>query len=107
MAEIGGAPLCSHSCDRSRLVRRGLLRIVGRSFPMQVKVSDAQYVYRPLLGALPGDAPDAPYFINTLPDGSFAGISPTDDGRQFNSPFLGEVTITEESHFDFFSELLG
>ena len=53
-----------------------LIRVTDRDFPVQVTVTDAQYVYRPLpLGVRPTDNPNQPYFINAIPEGHFVGIS--------------------------------
>ncbi len=56
---------------------------VERSFPMQIYVSDAQYVKRDLpSGVMPETSPSLPYFNNALGVGEYCGISYGD--QQFN-----------------------
>lgn len=56
---------------------------VKRSFPMQVYISDAQYVYRDIgEGILPETASSLPFFNNILQSGEYCGISNTDE--QYN-----------------------
>ena len=53
---------------------------------MQIYVEDAQYVYRPLPDNVrPGGWWGVPYFIYTVPDGTYVGITNLKGGRQFNS----------------------
>ena len=69
-------------CPRENLIKVALLR-VKRDFPIQVTISDAQYVYGELpLSVLPGDTGDEPYFIHTLGQGCYCGISNAD--QQYN-----------------------
>lgn len=61
-----------------------LLDIPERSFPKEVIVTDAEYVYRRLPeGIPPASTYDAPYFINSIPDGEYVGKSKSK--KQFNS----------------------
>jgi len=70
------------SCPSYNVTQVGLLQ-VERSFPIQVYVSDAQYVYRELPSdVLPGDSDGEPFFINTLKSGEFCGISYSE--KQYN-----------------------
>lgn len=70
------------SCPSYNVTQVGLVQ-VERSFPIQVYVSDAQYVYRELPSdVLPGDSDDDPFFINTLKNGEYCGISYTE--KQYN-----------------------
>ena len=98
IAEAGGTPISTVAAEGHRV---GLLRIDNRSFPVQVNVLDAQYVYRPIGDAMPGVRSDTPYFINTLPKGRYVGISPTSDGVQYNAAYLGRREEDEEDPFDF------
>ncbi len=53
-----------------------LIKVPDRDFPIQVTVTDAQYVYRPLpMGVRPTDNRNQPYFINSIPDGHYVGRS--------------------------------
>lgn len=99
IAETDGTPLCTEPEDTGHRV--GLLRINDRSFPIQVKILDAQYVYRPLGDAMPGVRSDTPYFINALPKGRYAGISPTADGIQYNAAYRGRREDDVADPFDF------
>lgn len=70
------------SCPSHNVTQVGLIQI-ERHFPMQIYVSDAQYVYRELPSdILPGDSDGEPFFINTLPKGDYCGISYTE--KQYN-----------------------
>ena len=63
-----------------------LIRETTRAFPVQIYVEDAQYVYRPLPdGVRPGGWWGVPYFIATIPGGTYVGITNLKGGRQFNS----------------------
>lgn len=61
-----------------------LLDIPDRAFPVQIYVTDAEYVYRRVDDEL-GYGTDAsePYFVYALPEGEYAGISKSK--KQFNS----------------------
>ena len=92
-----GRALSEELTDDRDLRRVGLIRVEGRDFPVQVRISDAEYVLRPL-----GDAPipersDLPYFFYALPPGHYAGISGSTDGTQYNSAYRPpkEEDITE------------
>ncbi len=63
----------------------GMIMPPERSFPVQVYVKDAQYVYRPLGGVAPTYDPLQPFFLALLPKGRYPGVTRTADGRQFNS----------------------
>ena len=70
------------SCPSANITQVGLIR-VERHFPIQVYVSDAQYVYRELPSdVLPGSSDNEPFFINTIKKGDYCGISYTD--KQYN-----------------------
>ncbi len=66
--------------------RVGLIKVTTRAFPVQVYVGDAQYVYRAYEGDFsPSEGGQAPYFAPSIEAGVYVGISPTADGRQFNT----------------------
>ena len=103
VSELDGTPLSLYAHSDVPLRRYGLIRVEGRSFPSEVVVTDAQYVYRPLIGTVPSRDTGAPYFKNLLPSGRFAGISKTADGRQFNAPyssFSGDPFLHYSQLFD-------
>ncbi len=63
-----------------------LIRENTRAFPAQIYVEDAQYVYRNLPSNVrPGGYWGVPYFINTIPEGVYVGMTNLKGGRQFNS----------------------
>lgn len=86
------------------LFRTGLIRVTDRSFPVEVTIRDAQYVYRPLGDNAPCEDATAPFFSSILPPGVYVGKSPTSDGRQFNSLYRRRE---EEDPFVFYRPLLG
>ena len=61
-----------------------LIREYKRDFPVQIYISDAQYVYRALNGNDISIKIGTPFFANTIKNGHFIGLSPAKDGRQFN-----------------------
>ena len=103
VSEYGGLPFSrTVDPDAVPLRRVGLIRVSGRSFPKQVNVTDAQYVYRPLGSAVPPEDDTLPFFYHTLPGGTYVGISKTADGRQFNAAYLPR----KEDPFFFYEHLL-
>lgn len=85
------------TCPMSDITYVGLIR-AERHFPIQVYVSDAQYVWRELPDdVMPGEDDDEPFFINTLEKGDFCGISYTD--VQYNRSC--------KAHFNYLEWLLG
>ncbi len=76
--------IASVGCPRENLVLTSLLDIPWRSFPEQVYITDAEYVWRNVSPKTkPGDSYDVPYFINALPDGEYVGIGRRK--KQYNS----------------------
>ncbi len=73
--------IATPGCTTTKKV--GLLNI-ERSFPFQVKIADAQYVYKELPDGYSYDGLTAgdPYFKNSIPEGTFVGI--TDGAIQYN-----------------------
>lgn len=68
------------------IAKVGLIRVNDRSFPVQVIVTDAQYVYRELpAGVQPAMYWSAPYFANILEPGEYCGISGSSTSRQYNA----------------------
>ena len=68
--------------ERRSLTTVGLLSIPWRDFPVQVRIADAEYVYRPL-GDTPPATGDCAFFESLLASGHFAGQS--HEGRPFNA----------------------
>jgi len=72
-AESGG--VCLGYCPEGETVQVGLIS-VERSFPVQINVTDAQYVWRDLPDDItPYFGIDGAFFANALQDGEFCGIS--------------------------------
>lgn len=72
------------SCPSENLVTISLLNISDRSFPKEIIVTDAEFVYRDVDRYSPRPVDYAlPYFYNTIPDGVFVGKSK--NKKQFNS----------------------
>ena len=85
------------SCPFENIRYVGLIQ-AERHFPIQIYVSDAQYVYKKLASdILPGSSDNEPFFINSIPKGDYCGISYTD--RQFNRSC--------RTHFNYLAWLLG
>lgn len=69
-------------CPSGCISKVGMIQVT-RSFPVQVYVTDAQYVWRRLPSALlPGTAYNEPFFIRLLKKGEYCGTSKS--GTQFN-----------------------
>ena len=70
------------SCPKENITYVGLIQ-VERHFPIQVYVSDAQYVWKKLPDTvLPSMSDNEPFFINMITKGDYCGISYTD--KQYN-----------------------
>ena len=86
-----------------------LIRENTRSFPYQITVVDAQYVYRELPSNVrPGGWWGVPYFIHTIPEGTYIGISNVDSQfnrfsyenynfSRFDNPTAETTTSTDET----------
>ena len=74
--------ICSPLCLPKNTKKVGLIQI-ERSFPTQIKVTDAQYVWRELPGNIsPYLGDDSAFFSNALEENEYCGISETE--RQYN-----------------------
>ncbi len=84
--------IASSSCPAEHVKQVGLIQVTDRSFPIQMTVTDAEYVYRELPSNVePGGWWGAPFFVNTIPEGTFIGTSKSES--QYNQ-FCWQ-------HFDF------
>ena len=75
--KVTGAVACA-DCPTANLTKIALVRVEDRDFPIQVTVSDAQYVYRtwdPKDGVT--SSTSLPYFAALLEEGHYCGISDT------------------------------
>ena len=74
---ISGGVVYGHDCPKENIKYVGLIT-VDRSFPIQIYVSDAQYVWRSLSpNILPETATSLPFFYRALSAGEYCGISNT------------------------------
>ncbi len=82
-------------CDSADLIRIALLDIPWRSFPHEVIIEDAEYVWRRVSAGVPyGDSYDVPFFVNMLADGEFVGRGKRE--KQFNaSCYIHDGVYTE------------
>lgn len=79
--ESGGIAFAD-GCPNPNLQYIGLIH-VERRFPVQVTVTDAQYVWRDIgTDVLPETSASLPFFHNLLADGEFCGISKAE--KQYN-----------------------
>jgi penicillin-binding protein 1A len=70
----------------SHITKVGLIKVEDRSFPIQIVVTDAQYVWRELRdGVVPGSYWSVPFFVNMLRSGEYCGISNSSTSRQYNA----------------------
>ncbi len=81
--ETGGVVI--NGCPKENITKVGMIQ-ADRVFPIDVTVTDAQYVYKPLpKGLEPGLWWGIPFFDNIIPEGTFIGITDLNGGRQFNA----------------------
>jgi penicillin-binding protein 1A len=67
--------VADHECPFTDTEHVGFIR-VNRSFPMQIYVSDAQYVWRDISNeTMPETDPRLPFFSNLLKENEYSGIS--------------------------------
>lgn len=80
---IGGGVACP-MCPYEDTEEIALLYLTERAFPVEVSVSDAQYVLRELPPGTPlGDRDELPFFTYAIPPYTYVGRSGT--GRQYNA----------------------
>ncbi len=78
-AKTGG--IMAERCSKSDIVQVGMIRVTRR-FPMQIYVSDAQYVWQDIGNTMPETSPELPFYNNLLGQNEYSGISR--GGVQFN-----------------------
>lgn len=76
--------IATESCPMKNLAGVALIAVYDRAFPIEVYITDAEYVYRDTKPYGASEDSDYPYFYSTLPEGEYAGISKR--RRQFNAP---------------------
>ena len=71
-------------CPDENLIDVALIKVTDRAFPKEIYVTDAEFVYRDIVGYTPRPTdPALPYFYYTIPDGVYVGKSKRE--KQFNS----------------------
>ena len=87
-------------CPEENIVKVGMIQ-VERNFPIEITVTDAQYVYKPLSKGLePGLWWGVPFFENAIPEKTYVGITNLNGGRQFNSACYEHYDETNSSDFE-------
>ena len=99
--ETGGVVI--NGCPEENIIKVGMIQ-ADRVFPIEVTVTDAQYVYKPLpRGLEPGLWWGVPFFENIIPEDTYIGTTNLKGGRQFNSACYehytadGTIEETEET----------
>ncbi len=78
---VGGG-VASADCPLENITHVGLIKVI-RVFPMQIYVTDAEYVWRDIgRDVLPATSPELPFFANLLGENEYSGISKT--AQQYN-----------------------
>ena len=89
---FSGGVVYDSSCPKGNTEYIGLIK-AERSFPVQIYVTDAQYVWKDIApDVLPETSPNLPFFNNALSDSEYCGISNTE--IQYNRLC--------RTHFDYF-----
>ena len=71
-------------CPKEDIVGVALVSVPERSFPKQIVITDAEYVYRDITGYIKRPTEDTlPYFWYSIPEEEYVGISK--NKKQFNS----------------------
>lgn len=77
--------VASDACPSDSVIQVGLIQVENRTFPTQVTVKDAQFVYRVLdANVEPGGWNGEPFFINMLEEKTYCGLSYAPAG-QYNA----------------------
>jgi len=72
--DIETEAIAHDGCPLESLIKIALIDVPWRKFPVEVIVTDAEYVYRRLNESTPlGDSYDVPYFQNALPPDIYVG----------------------------------
>lgn len=96
--ETGGVVI--NGCPEENIIKVGMIQ-VDRSFPIEMTVTDAQYVYKPISSKTePGLWWGVPFFENIIPEDTYVGITNLKGGRQFNSAcyehYVPDDTVVED-----------
>ncbi|MBQ8509062.1 MAG: transglycosylase domain-containing protein [Clostridia bacterium] len=80
--------IANEYCPSESVVQKGLLKLENgeRVFPMNVKVTDAQYTYMEVSADTPmPESGDVPFYINLYEEGTYPGYTNTNGNRVYNS----------------------
>ncbi|MCD8003736.1 MAG: transglycosylase domain-containing protein [Clostridia bacterium] len=92
--------VASQYCNENNLVEYALIRVEDRSFPIQVTITDAQYVYRELSSNVKPSADSSKaFFENMLATGEYCGTSGVSSA--FNRFCSTHYDYTSSSGIDF------
>ena len=91
-----GEGIATEFCPDENIKTVSLLKINDRSFPKEIIISDADYVYRNIDGSKPlCEDNNCPYYYNYLDDGEYVGKGR--GKRQFNASCAEHTKPTEET----------
>ena len=88
-------------CPKENIVKTALLK-VDRSFPCEIKITDAQYTYRYLpIGVEPALEENLPFFARLQKSGEFFGTSGKDRSynRYCHEHFIEDTNTENEEYF--------
>ena len=85
---------------QNNLKKIALVKELKRDFPVQLYITDAEYIYRPADSKDFSPRHDAPFFANTIRKGHYIGLSYHKDGKQFNSFCYEHKKEAEEDYED-------
>ena len=86
--------------NKNKLKKIALVKETKRDFPVQLYITDAEYIYRPLNGKEPEKSWSLPFFFNTIRKGRYVGISYHKDEKQFNAFCFEHKRPPEEDYED-------
>ncbi len=92
--KVTGGVACS-KCPEENIIEVGLIK-ADRTFPMSVKVTDAQYTYRAVRdGTVMPTTGDVPFYMGLYENGVSPGYSSTTSGRLYNSYCFEHASIPD------------
>ncbi len=92
--------------NKDKLKKIALVKEYNRSFPHQIYITDAEYIYRAIEKEPTQKSWSLPFFADTITKGKYVGITYKKDGKQFNA-FCFEHKQDEELDYEDIEELQG
>ena len=89
----------SLSENKNKLKKVALVKELSRDFPIQLYITDAEYVYRPITKPILQKSWNEPFFADTIKKGRYVGITYHNDGKQFNA-FCFEHKKREDEEYE-------